>query len=228
MLRNIPVRSGQAEAPVGPPGARRPNLRPVHHPFFAVTNGRGLRARHVGTTTRLGEELHPQLLALQDGRNVVPLLFLGTEFQDDRHARREGGHLRLRRVLVPDQLTVESRLVGGSQALSAVLTRDTDAGQPAVKELPLQLSAAGDRRQLLVVRTKTSIAGSAAFRLVLHVLGQPRPGPRRKGLHVLDRLEELRVFGHRAPSRASRILDMRTACCAGVPKSGTFVTTRLR
>jgi hypothetical protein len=52
VLGDVPVGPGQAQAPVGPPGSRRPDLRPVEHPFFAVAYGRGLSAGGVGTASR--------------------------------------------------------------------------------------------------------------------------------------------------------------------------------
>ena len=41
----------------------------------------------------LGEELHPELVALEDGRDVAALLLLGAEIEQDGGARRDGRRL---------------------------------------------------------------------------------------------------------------------------------------
>ncbi len=127
VLRHVPVRPGQAQAPVGPPRAGGPDLRAVEHPLVAVADGGGQRAGHVRAAARLGQELHPDLLALEDGGEVAQLLLLGAELEQDGGARRERRRLEPGRVLVAGQLLVERPLVRRGQALAAVLGRDADA-----------------------------------------------------------------------------------------------------
>ena len=111
VLRHVPVGAGQAQAPVGPPRAGGPDLRAVQHPLVAVAHGGGERAGDVGAAARLGEELHPDLLALEDGGDVRALLLLGAEVEQHRQARRERRRLEPRRVLVAGELLVERLLV---------------------------------------------------------------------------------------------------------------------
>ncbi len=86
VLRHVPVGPGEAEPPVRPPGAGRPDLRAVEHPLVAVAYGGGLGAGDVRSAAGLREELHPELLAPQDRREVPELLLLGPELEDDRGA----------------------------------------------------------------------------------------------------------------------------------------------
>ena len=171
VLRHVPVGAGQAQAPVRPPGAGGPDLRPVEHPLVAVADGRGQRAGDVGAAARLGEELHPDLLALEDGGEVALLLLLGAEVEQDGRARREGRRLEPGRVLVADQLLVERPLVGRGEALAAVGAREADAGEAGVEEHALELAVAGDLGELLLVgalvaqHPDQSTPGSAGARL---------------------------------------------------------------
>ena len=104
------VRARQ-QAPVRPPGARGPHLRTVQHPLVAVADGGGERAGDVGAAARLGEELHPELLALEDGGDVAALLLLGAEVEQHGRARRDRRGLEPARVLVAGDLLVERLLV---------------------------------------------------------------------------------------------------------------------
>ena len=49
------------------------------------------RAGHVRAAARLGEELHPQLVTAQDGRDVTQLLLLGAVLEDHRRTGRKVG-----------------------------------------------------------------------------------------------------------------------------------------
>ena len=84
VLRHVPVGAGEAQPPVGPPGTGGPHLGAVEDPLVPVPHGGGERAGDVGAAARLGEELHPQLLALEDGGDVALLLLLGAEVEQDR------------------------------------------------------------------------------------------------------------------------------------------------
>ena len=64
------------------------------------------RAGDVGAAARLGQELHPELLALEDRREVAQLLLLGAELEEHRRARRERRRLEPERVLVAGELLV--------------------------------------------------------------------------------------------------------------------------
>ena len=116
VLRHVPVGAGQAQAPVRPPRPGRPHLGTVEDPLVAVAHGGRERSGHVGTAARLGEELHPQLLAPEDRRHVPALLLLGAEVQQHRHARRHGRYLDPAREVEAGQLLVQDPLVGRSDS----------------------------------------------------------------------------------------------------------------
>ena len=92
VLLDVPVRAGQAEPVVGTPRARAPDLRPAEQPLVAVAHGRRPCAGGVGRAARFGQELHEDVLALEDRRDVPELLLVRAEVEDDRHARREVRH----------------------------------------------------------------------------------------------------------------------------------------
>ena len=108
-------------------------------------------AGDVGAATRLGQQLHPQLLALEDRREVAELLFLGAELEEHRGARRERRRLDAERIGEARQLLLQRHLVRRREPLAAVLTREADTGEPGVEELPLQLAGCLDLGQFLLV-----------------------------------------------------------------------------
>ena len=75
----------------------RENLRPMTveemRLDYSVADGAGEGAGDVRSSARLGEELHPQLLALQDGGDVLELLLLRAELENDRRTRGVGRDL---------------------------------------------------------------------------------------------------------------------------------------
>ncbi len=151
MLRNVPVRPRQAQAPVGEPRPGGPHLRTVEDPLLAVADGRHQRAGDVGATARLGQQLHPEFLTLEDRREVPLLLLLGAELQEHRGARCERRRLDAERVGEARQLLLQCRLVRRRETLTAVLAREADAGEPGVEERPLQCAGGRDLGQVLVV-----------------------------------------------------------------------------
>ena len=80
---------------------------PLSDPFVAVADGGRERSGDVGAAARLGQQLHPDLFAPEDGGDVALLLFLRTELEQHRQARRQGGHLQSRWMLVAHELLVE-------------------------------------------------------------------------------------------------------------------------
>ena len=186
MLRHVPIGPGQAEAPVGPPRTGGPDLGPVEHPFVAVADRTGQGPGHVRTTARLGEELHPDLLALQDGRDVPALLLLGAEVEEHGGAGRQRGGLQPGRELVAGQLLVQHRLMGRGEPLTAVGTGEADAGQPGLEEHALDLPLPCDRGQLLLVvavvaeRPDRGVRGEGG-----QVGARERTRPLPEGLEVL-------------------------------------------
>ena len=192
VLRHVPVRARQAEPPVGPPRAGRPHLRPVEHPLLAVPNGGRQGAGDVRAAARLGEELHPDLLTAEHGREVPALLLLGPEVQQHGGARRERRRLQPGRYLVARDLVVEGPLVGRGEAEAPVLDRDAHPGEPGVEEHALHLAVARDLGELLLVGA--DVAQAAGVHVALdppEVRADPtaRPGP--------ERLDVLGGVGHR-------------------------------
>ncbi len=196
VLRHVPVRPRQTQAPVGEPRPGGPHLGPVEDPLLAVAHGGHQRAGDVGTAARFGQQLHPEFLTLEDRREVTQLLLLGAELEEHRRARRE------RRCLDPEgigesrQLLVECRLVRGRETLTAVLAREADAGEPGVEERPLQRAGGRDLGQVLVVGVPrpelADLVGQLARRQ-----GLPDPGA-GAGAELLDRLDV--VLAHQATS----------------------------
>src|SRR3546814_2222099 len=101
----------------------------------------GEDAGQVGPGTRLGEELAPELVAAQDLGDPGPLLLLAgvgeQRGQDDAHRHPAGDPARqgqrvARRLLLPHPL------VGGGEALTAVLGGQSDAGVARLVDLALQ------------------------------------------------------------------------------------------
>ncbi len=229
---HVPVGASEAQAPVGPPRACRPYLGPVQHPLVPVAHGGGERARDVRTPARLGEELHPQFIPAQDGRNVLPLLLLGAELEQHGGARRERRDLDPARVLVPGQLLVQHLLVHGGQTLPAVLAREAETCQPGVEERPLQLALVGDLRQLLL------LAGVKVPAHLLHgdlaeVGLEKLPHALAKALEVLQLTSLWYLLGTNGThAAASSRASMREAMCwrwvAGVPASARLAVKRRR
>ena len=111
MLRDAPVGAGQAQAPVGEVGERAPHLGAVEDPRIAVTGGPRPDTGEVGSSRRLGEELHPQLFAREHARQVPPLEVLRGVGQHDVRAdpnvvepESEVGQLVAGRLLVEGPL----------------------------------------------------------------------------------------------------------------------------
>ena len=80
-LGRLPVGAGQAHGVVGAERSCTPYLRTVEHEDVPVPGGPGHQAGQVGTAAGLGQELHPQLLAAEDGRDMSALLLLGAEVE---------------------------------------------------------------------------------------------------------------------------------------------------
>ena len=140
VLGDVPVGAGQAHGVVGVVRRRAPDLRAVQDEDVAVAVGAGEAAGQVGAAAGLGEELHPQLLALQDRGEVARFCSwvpkstrVAAEDAQRGHVEREGHVVRAR-------LLGEGALVLGAEAQAAVLGREADPGEPAVPQRALQLT----------------------------------------------------------------------------------------
>ena len=152
VLRHVPVGAGQAQAPVGPPGAGGPDLGAVEHPLVAVAHRRGEGAGDVGAAARLGEELHPELLALAGSPACGPASAprCRTRAAPRRTATSSGPGrgtgTRSRRIS-----SLNARWWAGVSPWPPYSFGKQMPAKPGVEELALQLALAGDRGQLLLV-----------------------------------------------------------------------------
>lgn len=221
MFRYIPIGSRQAQRPIRPPSAGGPDLGAVEDPVVAVADGRRDSTCHIGAAAGFGQELHPDLLPAQDGRDMARLLFLGSEIQQHRRARRHGRHLETGRIFVAEQFLVERLLVRAGQSLSPVPGRDGDACETGLVELALQATVVGHGRQFHVpVHAAQSGRNLAA---VLSEFG-PDPFPRACA-EVLDGLD---LVAHAEILSSTTRFAIRRRCSDGVPCSIRFMVARRR
>ena len=85
-LRHIRVGAGEEQSPVAVMRARRPHLLAVDDPLVAVAHRSSAQTGEVGAGAGLGEQLAPDLVAVQH-RRQEPLLLLVAPPRDDRRAR---------------------------------------------------------------------------------------------------------------------------------------------
>ena len=88
MLLRLGIGTRQEEAVVGVVALRGPDLLAIDHPFVTVELGGGLDRRQVGTGVGLRETLAPAGAALQDARQKLLLLLLGTPLEQRRADQR--------------------------------------------------------------------------------------------------------------------------------------------
>jgi hypothetical protein len=136
----------------------------VVHTFILLART-GLHGRQVRAGRRLGEHLAPDLVAVQQRRQVARLLLV-LAVGDDRRPEHsdadrveDAGHFRARDLLVADHL------VDRAEALAAVLLRPRQPGEPALGELALPDAPGGD--YLLLVLQCVRALQDRRFRLVL-------------------------------------------------------------
>src|SRR5256885_13295851 len=123
-------------------------------------------------------------------------------------------------MLVAGELLVERRLMRGREALTAVLPRYADTGEPGVEEAPLDLAVMRDVGQLLLLGNELERADHALRRCGAEVRTDPRSGSRPERLDVFD----LWLAHWCAPS--STMSAIRCRCSAGVPSSARSTVSR--
>ena len=143
-----------------------------------------LRARDVGPTAWLGQQLHPDRLALEDRRDEALLLFFGAELEEHGETRRHRRHLQPRRMLEAGELLVERALVGWRQSLAAVVARHAEAREARVEQLALHGAVAGDVRELHLVGGGLERPDQALGIGGPEVGADPRPSSPSEGLDV--------------------------------------------
>ena len=211
MLGHIPVRARKAHCEVARERRRTPDLRSVKDPQVAVTVGPRNATGQVGATARLGEELHPKLLAAEDGGQVPELLFVAAEVDKCGAEDREGRHVERERHVVGQRLLGEGALMLRAETEPAVARREADAGESAIPQNSLQrpLDVATP-----VVGAVVNVAGEPG-----QVVGEPSPRPQPEGL------DRFGVVAHRG-APIPRSTAIRSRCSSGVPYRARFTVAR--
>ena len=121
-----------------------PHLLPVHDPLVAVALGAGREAGEVRSRAGLGEELAPDLLAVQHPGEVVLLLLLGAVGDDRRPDHPDGDRERAGAHDEVALLLGEDPGLAGSAAPAAVLRGPRDPGPAVRRERRLPVPALAD------------------------------------------------------------------------------------
>ncbi len=167
--------AAQHEDPVRVVRVRRPDLLAVDHPPVAVESGLRRDAGQVRARARFGVALAPQLLETADPGQEAFLLFRSAE-RDERRAQQPLAddvdlrrRVRLRVLLVEDDLLLHAALTGPAEARPPVGRQVPVPPQPALERLVL---AAG------------STQAAQLSELTDEVGGQPFPHLAPEGLHA--------------------------------------------
>src|SRR5439155_13710714 len=174
----------QAEG--GELGVGRPHLLAVEQEPAVVLAGTRLDPGEVRPGGGLGEELTPDLVAVEHRPEVAALLLVGAVGDDRRPEHPDADHVEDPRHAGAADLLVDRHLLDRPQALAAELLRPGDAGQAGLCELALPLAPRLDVGVL--------VAGRRARRRLGFVLLEPGPdlGPERG---LLWRVVEVHALG---------------------------------
>ncbi len=166
VLGHVGVGAREQQAVGGELRVGRPHLLPGELPAAVVLLARArLHGGQVRAGGGLGEQLAPDLVAVQHRAEVARLLLVGPVRDDRRaehaHADRveDARHFGLGDLLVADDL------LDRTEALPAELLRPGHAGQPALGELALPGAPGGDYLRLVLDRVRA--AHDRRFGLVL-------------------------------------------------------------
>ena len=135
MLGRIGVRSCQQEDVVGELGLGGPDLLAVDDPLVAVELGACRERREVAPGIGLGEPLAPRDRAVQDARDELPLLLLGSPLQDGGSDERVPEEVGPQWRLCPGELLVQHDLLEQGQTPAPVLGGPAGADPAAVPQL---------------------------------------------------------------------------------------------
>src|SRR5581483_5774978 len=144
------------DAVVGDMRERRPHLLAVDEEVVALVLDACARGREVATGVRLREALAPDVLGVEDVREVALLLLRRPPRDDRRPGHAEADHAEVRRRLGARGLLEEDRLVAVGRTGAAVLLRPGQARVPGLTELAAPLpvfvaEAPGPARRLRLV-----------------------------------------------------------------------------
>ena len=108
MFWQINIGTSEQNCVIGKLAKAGPNFLTVDDPVVAIAHGASAERSQVAARTRFAEELAPHLFALQDGGEVMLLLFgcsVGDECWSnhaDRHCEGTGRHVKLRHLFGKD------------------------------------------------------------------------------------------------------------------------------
>ena len=176
MLRRVPVRPAEHEAPVGPLRERRPHLLTGDHPLVAVALGAGLHVGEVGAGVRLGVALAPDLGAGEDPGEEPALLLVGAEVDDGRPEKPLADDPDAPRALRSRVLLVEDDLLREREAAAAELLGPPDPDPPGLTERALPGGALVE--QLVLVARPTAPAHRRRTRRSRRSVSQSRASRR--------------------------------------------------
>ncbi len=161
VLRHVRVGPGEQQPVGGELRVGRPDLLARQAPAAVLLlAGARLHRRQVGARGGLGEQLAPDLVAVQQRRQVAALLLVGAVGDDRRPEHPDAdrvedpGHFRASDLLVDDHL------LDRAEALAAVLLGPGHTGEPALGELALPGATGGDQLVLVLDRVRSADDGS--------------------------------------------------------------------
>ncbi len=169
MLRRVPVRPAEHEAPVGPLRERRPHLLTRDHPLVSVAHRAGLHVGEVGAGVRLGVALAPDLGAGEDPGEEPALLLVGAEVDDGRSEKPLADDPDAPRALRSRVLLVEDDLLREREAAAAELLGPPDPDPPGLTQRALPGGALVEQLVLVARPTPPAHGGEVAGQ----ALGEP-------------------------------------------------------
>ncbi len=156
MLGHVGVGAREQQPVGGELGVRRPDLLAGEAPAAVVLQARArLHGGEVGAGGGLGEQLAPDLVAVQHRAEVAALLLVGAVGDDRRPEHADADRVEDAGDFGPGDLLVADDLLDRPEALPAVLLRPGDAGETALGELALPGAPRGDDLVLVLDRVRT-------------------------------------------------------------------------
>src|SRR5436309_8240939 len=140
------VGAGEQDRPPGELRVARPHLLAGHHEPVAVGLRAGAERGQVAARAGLAEELAPDLLGREDGREEAALLRLAAVRDEGWAGVVDADAVQELRRAGAGQLLVQDRLLGGARAAPAVLARPEEAQVAGGVEPLLPVAQEGDLR----------------------------------------------------------------------------------
>ena len=135
MLGCVGVGTGQQEAVIGVVPSGRPHLLTIDDPFVAIEHRCGLQRRQIRAGVRFTESLAPPHGAVENAREELFLLLLGTPLKDRRAHQRVAEEVGAHRRFGLGELFGEHDTLHGAETLPAVFLRPRGADPPSGVQL---------------------------------------------------------------------------------------------